>query len=153
MSTELPTNCNQCDNKCPREELRCRRGMAYFKRLENGEQELQSENKLVMLLSQSGSLVSHRSRMMQAHGEDEEKLFSGLEPEERQQLEALLDKLYQGWQKEHAQRHANGHPHGMGGHPEHGDHHGHPGGGDHHGPDGHPGHGPEGRGPEEHPEQ
>lgn len=36
METKLPSNCNQCGNGCPREELRCGRGKAYFCRLESG---------------------------------------------------------------------------------------------------------------------
>lgn len=37
-NTEMK-NCNQCPNQCPADALRCGRGRAYFARLENGEEQ------------------------------------------------------------------------------------------------------------------
>lgn len=114
MEKQIPQNCNQCPNACPRDALKCGRGKAYFQRLESGEEQRESSNPLTKLLCQCGQIASHKSEMMQIHNVDEENMFSGLEKEEREQLQALLTKLKRCWEEEHAKRHGQGgHGHGM----------------------------------------
>lgn len=109
METKLPSNCNQCGNGGPREELRCGRGKAYFRRLESGEPEFQSDDALVMLLYKCGQVAGHKSQMLRQHGREERKMFQCLTDEEARQLEDLLRRLNDGWEEEHRLRHQRKH--------------------------------------------
>ena len=68
METKLPSNCNQCGNGCPREELRCGRGKAYFRRLESGEPEFQSDDALVCCSTNAARWPDTRARCSASTG-------------------------------------------------------------------------------------
>lgn len=109
METKLPSNCNQCPNACPSDALKCGRGKAYFRRLESGETEFQSEDALVMLLYKCGQVAGHKSKMLRQHGAEERNMFRCLSDTETEQLESLLRRLNDGWEEEHRLRHQRKH--------------------------------------------
>lgn len=113
METNLPTNCNQCHNACPADALKCGRGRAYFEALKNGEpipERSPSTNPLVLALSACGRAAEHKSARMRDHDVDDAEMFRCLTQEEQAQLQAILSKLKQTWDEEHAKRHG-GHGH------------------------------------------
>lgn len=120
MENDLPTNCNQCPNNCPADDLNCGKGRAYFERLKNGNaapEPVESENELVRLLTKCGKIAEHRSEKIREHGRDESVMFQCLAEEERSQLQAILSKLQTTWKDEHAKHHGHhgehGHAHGQ----------------------------------------
>ena len=90
-----PTYCNQCENACPREDLRCQEGYQYFQTLEAKEAE--GLDPLVDLICQCGSLAEYQSDNLRSQGKTEQEMLTALSGEERQQLETLLGKLRTAW--------------------------------------------------------
>lgn len=105
METKLPQNCNQCENHCPSDALRCGRGKAYFQRLQSGEPEFQSADPLVTLLYECGQITGHKIQKLRQHGVEEKNLYRCLTDTEAAQLQSLLQRLKDGWEEEHRQRH------------------------------------------------
>lgn len=100
-------NCNQCENACPVDALRCGRGRRYFGLEEkehghrHGEPELTGP---LGLLRQCGHMLHHG-------GGDSEDALAALTMDERKELERLLSLLLADWQTK-APRDAGGHHHG-----------------------------------------
>lgn len=99
----LPSQCTPCPNHCPKDNLRCGRGAAYFQRLQNGE-EFTSSDELLLLLNQCGEAAKHMVLRARNTGEDEHAILT-LTPEERQTLLVLLRKQKKQWDEKHAARH------------------------------------------------
>ena len=93
--------CDQCQNHCPIDELRCNRGRVHF-----GQEPV--EPKLpagpIGLLQRCGSMLHHGSI-------SPEDALSALTTEEQAELECLLSTLLEDWKKREPQGHA-GHRHG-----------------------------------------
>lgn len=98
MEQTLPTYCNQCENACPREDLRCQEGYQYFQMLETKKAE--GLDPLVDLICQCGSLAEYQSDNLRSQGKAESDMLTVLTGEERQQLESLLLKLQTVWVKD-----------------------------------------------------
>lgn len=106
--------CNQCPNKCPKDNLKCRRGKAYFngesnenqsRHKDHGFAQCSSKNELVRLLSICGRAASHKSEKMLEHNIDESVMFDALTPDEQENLMLILTKLQQKWESDHKRHH------------------------------------------------
>ncbi|MGN0535249.1 MAG: hypothetical protein ACI4IR_04520 [Eubacterium sp.] len=111
--------CNQCPNKCPKNNLKCGRGQAYFNG-ENYEKSSESrhhrgirksfhnhksDNELVKLLTTCGMIANHRSEKMLEHNIDESVMFEVLTDNEQEILKNLLTKLNNKWEEDHKKHH------------------------------------------------
>lgn len=87
--------CPCCENHCPPDHLRCRRGKEYFGKAEGApNRPQQPEEKTVLLLRKCGHFLHHS-----AGGDGQSaSLQNALSPEERETLENLLEKCLNYWQ-------------------------------------------------------
>lgn len=94
--------CNQCENQCPVDALRCNRGRVHFGQ-EPVEKKMTSGP--VGLLEKCGFVLHHG-------GIKPEEAMSALTAEEQAELERLLPMLLEDWQKrmpEGMKKHHHGH--------------------------------------------
>lgn len=86
----MQTNCPCCGNHCPADQLRCRRGVAYF----NGEGERRApempSDEIILMLRKCGHFLHHG-------GAEAPRAVKSLTQEERETLLALLGKCYREW--------------------------------------------------------
>lgn len=102
--------CPCCENHCPKEQLKCLKGMEHFGIKADGKNgpgpggrgmqnlsEMKPEDAVIMLMRQCGHYLHHNV----GHGGavDTGKLLEVLSEEEKQQLIALLKKCVEDWQK------------------------------------------------------
>lgn len=95
----MEQTCPCCDNHCPAEALGCPTGKEHFgvKDAPGKRPAAQPEGadaKLIVLLRKCGHFLHHN-----APGGDSAPLVSGLDEQERQTLEALLEKCLANWQQ------------------------------------------------------
>lgn len=98
MEQTVPAYCGQCENACPREELRCQEGYRYFQALEAKEAE--GLDPLVDLICLCGSTAEYQSDALRSQGRSEREMLSSLTEDEQRQLESLLVKLQAAWAME-----------------------------------------------------
>lgn len=92
--------CNQCENQCPADALRCNRGRAYFG-MEPAEVKMPEGP--IGLLKRCGHLLHHG-------GVEMEGALSALTDREQEDLERLLTVLLDDWQKRQPKgEHRHGH--------------------------------------------
>lgn len=93
-------HCEQCENRCPVDALRCNRGRAHFG-LESKEPEMSGP---VKLLQRCGHILHHG-------GIDPKNALTALTAQEQAELERLLSVLLADWQKNGSEEQL-GHHHG-----------------------------------------
>lgn len=94
--------CNQCDNQCPADALRCNRGRAYFG-MEPAEMKMPAGP--IGLLQKCGHLLHHG-------GVEMEEALRALTDKEQKELERLLPVLLDDWQKNQPEGARKHHHHG-----------------------------------------
>lgn len=105
--------CNECPNQCPKNDLKCGRGEAYFNggngnrsmHKGHGTVEIKSNNELVRLLAICGKVAEHKSEKMIEHNMDESAMFDVLSDRQQSELKLLLEKLNKQWKAEHERHH------------------------------------------------
>ena len=110
-NTENLEFCDQCDNHCPKDALRCGRGRRRFG-LEPERKELAGTAGLL----QKAGMAAGRVKL------EEAELFASLPEEDKAALDRILSSLLEVW-KPHIPQHQHGEGHGdRGGRGEHGRH-------------------------------
>ena len=95
--------CDQCDNRCPVDALKCGRGRRKFGMVQQDKAPV-DEPKPIQLLRQCGHVLHHGN----INGQD---LLAVLNEEEQAQLQNLLTRLSEDWKQrfpEHHHEHRGG---------------------------------------------
>lgn len=90
-------NCPECDNHCPVEDLKCKKGAEHFgvPLKEKDISMLPAEERIIVLLRKCGHHLHHNV----GRGADTASLVNVLSEEEKSSLEALLQKCLKHWQE------------------------------------------------------
>lgn len=91
--------CPCCDNHCPADNLRCRRGREHFGIKDEGaghheHRPMHPEEKIIVLLRKCGHYLHHNA----GRGGDTAPLLNALTADERNTLEVLLEKCLESWE-------------------------------------------------------
>ena len=120
MDVSQLKNCPRCGNHCPVGALKCDKGRKYFSLSKEKDHERgqtreiggQTRDKLSKLLHRCGRFVRHAEL-------EAEELYQPLTGEERDELQALLEKLSAGWEERYGEEALSRHG---GKHRKHRDH-------------------------------
>lgn len=96
------TNCDICANRCPVDALGCGRGERAYGAAAKEAAVNETLEGLVGKLAEVGTAVRIKAdHIRRRAGKDPDVMLEVLTAEERAELEALLDKLQEGWRAHH----------------------------------------------------
>ena len=96
------TNCDICENRCPVDALGCGRGERAYGATAQEVAENEALEGLVGKLAEVGTAVRIKAdHIRRRAGKDPDVMLDVLSTQERDELEALLDKLQEGWRAHH----------------------------------------------------
>lgn len=96
------TNCDICENRCPVDALGCGRGERAYGAAAQEAAVNETLDGLAGKLAEVGTAVRIKAdHIRRRAGKDPNVMFEVLSASEREELEALLDKLQEGWRAHH----------------------------------------------------